>query len=93
MSFSFSITEADVESTLGAAVDDKIVALPEGPGKEEASRLADVIPSAIVALGKHHEELGYEFASASISGSASSNQAHLTVSVNFKTLSAKGTES
>lgn len=87
MSFSFSITEKEVESTLSAAVDDKIVALPEGSGKQEATALADVIPSAIIALGKNHEELGYEFASASISGSASANDAQLNIFVSFKTIS------
>ena len=86
MSFSFSITEQDIESTLSAAVDDKIVALPDGAGKDEATRLADVIPSTIIALGKHHEELGYEFASASVSGSASANDAQLNIFVSFKTL-------
>lgn len=83
MSFSFTVTEEDVTSTLSSAIDDKIVELPEGPGKQEATALADVIPEAIrVLIGEYSE-----FASASVSGSASANNAQFSVYVNFKTVS------
>lgn len=79
MSFSFGIKEEDVTSTLSAAVDDQISKLI-GPGKDEALSLSLVIPEAIQALSK-----GREFSSASVSGSASIQDATLNVFVTFKT--------
>lgn len=86
MSFSFSISEQEIESTLSTAIDEKIAALPDGAGKEEAQRLheADAIASAIKALAP---EDGYPFGSASISGSSGSSSAQFSVHVTFKTVS------
>lgn len=78
MSFSFSITEPEVESTLSTAIDDKIAALPEGPGKEEAQALHDsgAIADAIRALAGDNE-----FVSASISGSRSPTTSNFSVHI------------
>lgn len=85
MSFSFTVYEQDTFGTiLPAVIDDKVQALPEGEGKREAQSLLYVIPEVIKELIGDHGE----FAQASVSGYASTNQANLSVTVTFKTVSA-----
>ena len=79
MSFSFSIKEEDISSTLSAAIDDKIKTIPNPKAKQEAEQLASSIPEVVRALNGDKE-----FSGVSISGSASDTAASLSVHVQYK---------
>lgn len=80
MSFSFTLFEHEIESTLSTAIDQKVAAMEPGNGKDAVELLSPVITKVITQLSKGE----VEFSSVYVTGDITDRRAQLNVNVSFK---------